>query len=426
MRTALLSLALVTLSLVALAPTARSANEVHLVDVNIGGAAALQTAIDAAGDGDVIIVGPGLYGSCNVNGKSLTVVADDEFGPVAAFISRARITNLAAGQRVTVRGIEFIAGAAFIQPFETIHLANNAGTVHFERCVFRAPVQPAPTVRALNSASVFLTRCTATGMDGTAIVSGNVTSAQAAIAAQDSNLFLHECTATGGKGHAATAGNPFVDPPLPGQDGAQGVTLENSQLFASGCTLRGGAGGNNGIVGGCLGAGDGGAGVRMAAGANVVRLLETTTLGGAGGTHPTCPHGSAGPGVDPASGVLIHKVGAARELLADAVVREGQTLDLEARGQPLETFLLLFSPAHLGVYAPGLQGALLPGTPLGLISLGALPPSGVLQVSIPVTPGTLPPSVDGAELLLQGLVAAPNGLGLLSSPTSSTLVKGVF
>jgi hypothetical protein len=43
-----------------------------------------------------------------------------------------------------------------------------------------------------------------------------------------------------------------------------------------------------------------------------------------------------------------------------------------------------------------------------------------------VNTGTLVPTVAGAELMLQGLVAGGNGLGLLSSPTSCTIVKGVF
>jgi hypothetical protein len=414
----------------AFAPGARAANTVHAVIETLG-TNALQNAIDAASDGDVILVRTGLYGGVTIVDKALTIVADEDYWVKGWRVSYLRVQNLAAGKRVTFRG--FMMGGSFnpFPPHDAIALENNQGTIVIEDCYVWKTIWPASGLLAVNCASAFLVRCSFTGTDGFNTGPPEY-QPKPAVLAQNSSLHFHDCTLQGGHGKPSTVGNPNFNPPLAGQDGAPGLLLLSCRVLLSGSVATGGNGGAGGVDGGnCFPSGNGGSGVWMHSGPSVVRVFDSTTAGGLGGTHAICGPGAPGVGVDPTSGSLIVKSEPARTLFADRMAREGEALDLEVLGQPGETFFLLFSPVHHftttpnGAYVPGLQGALLPGGAFGILSLGPLPAGGELALSIPASPGALPVSIDGAEILLQGLVAA-NGLGLLSSPTSFTLVKSTF
>ena len=86
---------------------ATSAGRVLVVDDD-GGAGvdhtSLQAAIDAAGATDTILVKSGSYGAIAIDGKTVTMVADGE--PVTSS-GASTISNLAAGQKVVLRGVSF-------------------------------------------------------------------------------------------------------------------------------------------------------------------------------------------------------------------------------------------------------------------------------------------------------------------------------
>lgn len=52
------------------------AQSVHVVDAAAGPIMQIQAAVDAAVDGDLILVRSGLYGQVTINAKSLTIMAD--------------------------------------------------------------------------------------------------------------------------------------------------------------------------------------------------------------------------------------------------------------------------------------------------------------------------------------------------------------
>src|SRR4030095_9057660 len=97
----------------------------------------------------------------------------------------------------------------------------------------------------------------------------------------------------------------------------------------------------------------------------------------------------------------------------------GGTCDLELQGPAGAPALLLLSAA-LDVHdLPGLDGVLVPGAPQFLVVLATVPASGSLTLAGSVPASALSGPIEGLLILLQALVPAAAGGGLLSSPTST-------
>jgi hypothetical protein len=100
-------IAALTVVLVLLAPPARA--DVLVVDASGGGDfSSLQAAIDAALDGDVLLVRSGAYGALTVDGKALDVFADS--GALVRVSGSSTLRNLPAGGALVLSGIEFDGG----------------------------------------------------------------------------------------------------------------------------------------------------------------------------------------------------------------------------------------------------------------------------------------------------------------------------
>src|SRR5437867_7856524 len=90
--------------LLLLAPAARAGN-VLVVDASGGGAfTQIQPAVDAAADGDTILVKSGTYGSFVVGDKGLAIVGDAGASVQVAGAIRAR--NLAAGRTLVLENLD--------------------------------------------------------------------------------------------------------------------------------------------------------------------------------------------------------------------------------------------------------------------------------------------------------------------------------
>jgi len=86
----------------------------------------LQSAIDSATSGDTVLVKTsGNYAELLVDGKALTVIAD-----VGVQVScEATVQNLAASQRVCLRGLSFIPADPFDRNTPGLRAVNDQGTV---------------------------------------------------------------------------------------------------------------------------------------------------------------------------------------------------------------------------------------------------------------------------------------------------------
>lgn len=375
----------------------------------------IQDAVAAADEGDTILVRSGTYAPVAITGKSLRIVEDagahveilpDILAPDAPLLG---VEGLLASQSVTVRGIVLRPGLLSVEPY-LVRLRDNLGTVWIEDCAvvatpFFLPARQAGLL-AEDCFGVTLVRCSieATRAGGSAVPGD-----PPGIHGVRSRLSLFDTLAVGALGTNSTG---FPAP----QDGGPGVLLEGGVLFAAGCTLRGGFGGNA-----FLGqdGGDGGDGLVLASGDPTARLLDTLLQGGAGGA-PNGPGTVSGAPGDPssvASGTLTLLPGSARSFATASPVRAGnEPLTETFHGEPGDVVVLAFS----------LSGPL-PGTfvPLGKADLCIAPPfvtavkgvidgTGTLVTQPPTTP--LAAGLESLPLAFQGAMLSPSGV-FLTSPS---------
>ncbi|HTE06837.1 MAG TPA: hypothetical protein VK824_11610 [Planctomycetota bacterium] len=381
---------------------------VLIVDANgFGDHVTIQAAIDAATDGDILVVKPVAFccASAEIHAKSLTLIADVAPGQDTANLTLG-IHDVPAGGRVVVRG--FHSGSQSVNDGQ-LTVTDCAGSVWIEDCRFaRIPellaIGPDAAAEIQGSPVVTFVRCTFTGADGS---NGSVTfppfppsPGSAGVLLVHSVAAFHDCTATAGGGGF----NSF----FLGEAGAHGVELQASSAFLSGCAITGGDTGGP-VPGG--GTAPGGDGLHLDA-ASFAQQLDSTIAGGSGGEDIDAPPGAVQP-----------FPGTARSLLVPAPKRGGQggLLNLSGvQGDVVGFFWnikagLLPLPAKKGWFL--LDPSLLAGPfPLAVISS----PGGTLDALF-VTPA-LPSALEGQTLLLQPFFANTDGI-TLGAGTAFVLLK---
>jgi hypothetical protein len=388
--------------------------DVIVVD-NPGFGFGIQNAVNAAAEGDTILVRNGTYGRFTITAKSLTVIADGTAVMIQAptgqtsGVPSIEVKSLGPGQTVLVRGFRTNMGYS---------VSDCAGSVWFEDmlctggtadCTF-VPVHGA-LVRS--SASVTFTRCELLGELGGPSTLFGVPESGAGLSAQSSTVQLFDCRLTGGYGESTG----WILDPAPG---APGIKVETSTVTIAGCTIRGGAGGlrTNALCSGPHA--PGGAGVEFAGGAGIVRSAASTAVGGVASLGPMCPGQSApaGPAIA-GSGTIVALPGLARELRAKSPVRGGQPLRFDVTAQAGEVPLVLVSLDHAP--APWLKGTLLVGLPLEeVLVLAPLPPSGKAAVTFPAP--NVGPLVGSIDLYAQAAFLASGQALWLGTGTSVVLL----
>lgn len=372
----------------------------------------IQAAVDAALEGDTILVEDGIYAPFTIAGKSLDVVADGT-GVEVRGIS-VQIRDVGQGQAVLVRGIRTNFG---------ISIVACAGPVWLEdlRVVATATICNEFSVAGAyvaGSSRATFTRCLLVGSsDAGGFSPPNTAEGLYALA---SSVHLFDCEILGGPGSSQGW--------YAAQPGAAGMRIDSSTVTIVGCTIRGGGGGRTSSgFGGSLCTVThpaGGAGVLFAGAAGVVRSAESTAAGGATSLEPFCPGqtGPQGPAIS-GSGTIVALPGFARHLRANGPVRGGQTLTFEVGGQAGELPLLLVSPVHHPV--PLLNGMLLVGLPpTDLFLLAPLSASGAGSLSFAVP--NLGALVESITLYAQAVFLDPSSTLWLGAGTSVVLLDPTF
>lgn len=365
-----------------------------LADVRTVGSAgpyaSVQAAIDAAVDGDVILVQPGWGGSFIVDAKALVIAADGD-GTVKGVLGSFAIRNLSAAQSVVLRNFAQTPSSGF-GPNASCVIEQCAGAVFVEDCVL---VDGDPTLRASGVAALTLARCTIRGFEYQQVVS---TSSGAALELVDANAHVQSGTLEGADGKDGV--NFALQAPHPGEPALRA----SGASFASvvGAVLRGGDGGDGAWahIGGCVNGADGGAAIELD-GAAQAWIRDSALQAGAGGaaTSACLPGGSGWPVVG-APGAWTFSTATAHRLWSTSPLREGQLGKLEILGASGAAFHVFASGAPSTWFAPAIGGAWLPTPPL--VPLGVLyTPNGYGAASFTV--GELGAAVSAATLYVQAV-----------------------
>jgi hypothetical protein len=388
----------------ALAPLA-NANGIRNVDQPaLGTFTSLQAAIDAAGEGDLLLVERGSYLTGTIDGKSLSIVAmpGDNDKDTRAIIVR----NLAPHQAVLLSGLE-IAGTTTAGVF----LQNNQGHVRMQGCYVvggKSGSYPNyvvhPGVRITECLRTVLVDCWVEGgfagqPSGEPPIPGGH-----GVDATNSSVALFDCTVIGGRGSEETAPT--------GGKGGDGLHITGWGAFVSGTVLKGGNGGGGDYIG-CNAGGTGGDGLDLTS--TQVQLLDTVPAPGGGGWSSCGPFSPPGLAIDNHGGIVTTLPGSARVLASTRLASDAAPLALTITGEPGDRVWLFssYTPAHLILPGLGIWSVPRPAfTPMA--PLGTLPASGTLTANVPVH--ALPAGAPQGVLYAQALVIDSVGKGFLSSP----------
>jgi hypothetical protein len=340
------------------------ANKVWVVDSSGGGDYfRIQPAVNAAVDKDTILVKSGTYPGFTVDDKALSIVGDA--GASVQLSGRVTVKNLASGKVVVLGGF-----TAIVSGGPVLRIQDDAGSVRVQAAVLDAASvnssYPAwSTVDVVNSADVFLTECTLTGVDGSHEPGGTGTPGGTGLSLVNSDAAVYDCTIRGGDG-GDSVGGPNWSQRFGGIGGTGCSVASGSFLFASDTTFRGGDGGDSATTGFCGGWGEGGeGGIGLSISAPQAELIGSSTQGGAGG------HGYGDPGCFPcgcfdgAPGLAVDHAafvdlipGSPRILQGPLVARENTVAALDFQGEAADfVYLYLarqtvfqFSLPRKGVY----------------------------------------------------------------------------
>jgi len=348
----------------------------------------LWQAIDAAADGDTLLIRPGFYETwVTVDGRSLTLLGD---GAGVNIDGTLTVRHLAAGQRVVLRGLELgYAGS--------VELYDNDGVVYVEDCTILADQEGGAGelagLLAVDS-RVVVTSCALAGSLNYAV---HEAPPSPALQAVRSEVVVTDSTLVGGDG---------TDPYADSVPGAAGLWLDDSTATLEGCTVLGGIGdtavGGTGVV---------------ALNGSSLHLLQTDLAGG-GGT----PTGDAQ--LVASGSTLSVLAGTAHALPSVSPVREGELFSVTVQGAPGDSVWLALSLAPGWTPIFGGQHVLTVGAPFQLFALGPLGPGGQLTLS-----STVPSlgALESLDLFLQELSVGAGGGAKAAGPTTVvTLLDAAF
>ena len=332
----------------------------------------LPPAVLAARSGDVLLVAPGDYTSFALHGKGLTILGEGGVPRVTG--APIEVTDLAANQSLVLRGLEIErladSGDALLGLFD-----ENAGTIWIEDCTFNFAGTTGSEDGLLfeDCAAVVLVR-----IEAVCQTSFHPFQEKAqALHAVRSDVHAFDST------FRAVLTLNF------GTGGDNGATLENSFLYAAGCTFEGGKGWRStcsGLTFCSSPGGPGGTGLDATAAGTPPITLACMFLGGLpGGQGPGCACPTPPPGV-PMEGDVVEEDLPLRSYELSTPAHGGTSYQLTAHCQPGEFVWSVFAARPEPLYVPNYFGTQIGALPVTLVSEGVAGPSGTVTKSVPVPP----------------------------------------
>jgi len=337
---------------------------VHVVDGTAGPYFTIQDAVDAAADGETILVRAGSYESFVVNDEDLAIVGDS--GANVEVRGAIRVSDLAAPKQVVLQN--FVArGRNSAIPLEAhgLHLQNCTGSVRAQDCIFEG-WSPAPCGTQLwdgghgawtqNCGDVAFTTCTLRGggtTQNTIEQHGNVGHG---LRSENSALALHSSESIGGPSTACC--NALM--------GGHGIFVTDSFLQVENSIVRGRDGSNSGLCA-CSYGGSGGSGLVLWGESQAWLGSNQVIAGSSGGGLGGLGCASRDMGGNPGAPIL--QIGAAwytymfnaplRTLEIPSPVRAGSTMAVRIQGGLGNRIRLFMSESTVFESHPAWNGMLL-------------------------------------------------------------------
>lgn len=370
--------------LLALPSTAAAAGQVWVVAPAAGPGVdftSVQAAVDAASDGDLVLLRAGSYPAEVVvlGAKALQIIGDVAPGQVDAHFALAADAGGADRDLVLANLVLHAPGDGL----RAVAASNNLGHLWIEGCALLA--EPGSTdnggLAASGLGGLHVTRCEIRPNGG------------AAIDASATSAAVWNSSAYGGAGALAGAGQS-----------APGAGLASDAfVMTSGCVLEGGQGAPAGPS--CLpAAGDGAVGLSLAGAASAL-LTETTLFGGAGGEGSTCGGGLPGAETDAPGSVSFNPFGFARAIEAPSPVREGESLLLSFHAIPDEFAFCAWSLEPDFAALPELSSVIALSSAVTIFPVGFVEGGGA--VPLPLVAAELGAGVEFATIFAQPIYFAP-------------------
>ncbi len=334
-------------------------------------------AVDAATDGDVIVVRGAGHGAFTVERKSLVIAGDPALTPLLQ--GRVTIRNLRRRQQVVLKDLQ-IAPALN----GGIHVDQCEGPVWVEGVRVDQPYLPVNAVHGItvqDSTRVSLHDCRFVGSRAVAEAGA------AGLLVERSEVYAFGCEFMGGTAFDLPSG--------------PGAVVRDALLEASGCSIWGGDGAPGVASAVCLDH-NGATGLEVQGRDSVVRLEETEVRGGVA-PEPffSCPGGVPGEAELVFDGRLIRLPGSARTLNLHLLATPSATLRAEYRGPSEEFVWLMVSPEQ------SRRGVLLPDpTQASMVFLGMIRDQGFRQRRFEL-PGTPEGSVFFFQAIARSALTGP-------------------
>jgi hypothetical protein len=402
-----MSTTLTTLALAFLLAASASAQTVYVVAPMPGPgvfSTDIQPAIDAAVDGDLVLVKSGSYSGFNITAKGISVVADAGASVVANGL--VFISNISATQFVLLQGLTTHGDTTS----PAIILLNAPGPIWIESCNVTGGVRNASGlvgVQISTCPSVVIERSVMTGGSGAA--GGTTDQGAPGLHVANSTVTVGDSLCIGGNGAPTLVLGPNAG------FGAAGLrVLAASTVFASGTTFKGGNGAPPAPPN--FPGGGAGSGINTS---GAVTVLECTSTSG----HTGNPNFPAPPPIVILGGGSAQTLpGVARHFSTTSPVREGQTTTFAVGGTPGEIvgFLYAPTPGPLVMMLP-FQGALaLSFANADGYALGTIPAGGTL--SMPLVAPTLPPTLQSTVFWCQSVLFDASLTYVVLGPASAVVV----
>ncbi|MEM7199234.1 MAG: hypothetical protein AAF628_03150 [Planctomycetota bacterium] len=205
-------LALAGLALASLGAAPVAQRTIHVVDAELGPGATfadIQPAVDAAQDGDAIVVRPGMYSAFAVVGKALSILGEPGADVVASGATAVAVRQVPAGRDTALYGLSVTGSFPTSSP-DVMQVSDCAGRVLMEE-VSMQDTAGATVLRVERSRQVMLEDCTFAGR----------------VRLEDSQATIQDSVCDGGFGFVPAVGLQL---------------LGSSAATVSRCTITGGRG----------------------------------------------------------------------------------------------------------------------------------------------------------------------------------------